>query len=532
MIKTLININILALFVLALFSGNQALAQTVPVVDCDSGSNLSYDQAVVSIAHGELVISRNPDLGSNQVTVTLTNNTPCNIPVSLASYKMYEAYSVSNVSKQEFFDGSSTINVGPSSSGSVTVSIPTCAAQYDFFYGNFLPVLVDNHPYGELLMGDQIRLGQYCVKPPSTPIAATLTASTVCAVPGTNITFIADISGDNINSATLEKDTNADGSYGQVISWGPGPRTSDYVTNEPASYTGVYSMRLMINGSEMARKNVTVSTSCGPIIVVPPPVTPPPVTPTPIAATLTASTICAVPGTNITFVADISGSNINSSTLEKDTNADGSYGEVISWGPGPRTSDYVTNEPASYIGVYSMRLMVNGTERARKNVTVSTSCGPIVVVPPPITPPPVIIVPPPVVVVPPPVTPPPVVVVVPPPVTPPPVVVVVTPPVTPPPVVVVVTPPVTPPPVIIIPGSGNSGMGGTSTGFFPPAPVYTNTPPGQVLGAAFIPTIYSFPKTGFGPLMKIIPLNVLMISLILALGIVSFGVDCFRKRRV
>jgi hypothetical protein len=270
---------ILSIFTM-FFVGHSAFAS---ITVCDSGNNLSYDQTKDAHASGELLIENQVDLGTNHVTIIVTNKTPCSIPLSTASYKMYGPYSLATQSQQEFFDGTGVVNVAPNSTVTLGVDIPECAVQYDIWYGEAPRVIADNQPYGNMIFGDQVRQDLFCtipIIPPVIvqPIVATLSVDSICVVPGTPITFIAEVSGDNINSTTLEKDTNSDGSYGEVISWGSGPRTSAFTSSEPSSYSGVYSIKLMVNGIEMGEKDVIVNTSCS-SIVIPPPALPPPVIP-------------------------------------------------------------------------------------------------------------------------------------------------------------------------------------------------------------------------------------------------------------
>ncbi len=453
---------------------NTARADDSP---CEIGGHLTYDQAVDAYAKGELQIVRQPDLAANRISISVTNNTLCSVGISLGSYKMFGPYSLSTQSQQEFYDGTQTANISAGGSQNLAVNLPSCAAQYDIWYGDVMRTLVDNQPYGNLLGGDQVNQGNFCTHPaPVVAIVSSLTADATCVVPGTNITFISASTGTGITSNTLEKDTNADGVYGQVISYGPGGGTYAFVSAEAASYTGTYSIKQMINGIEHGRKDVTVSASCGPpppvvvvpppVIVVPPPViiVPPPVITLPITAALVAFTSCAVPGTSVSFTSTVRGDGINSKTLEKDTNGDGVYGEVASFGGGPGQNTYYTNEVASYSGTYSLKLMVNGIEMSRQDVTFNDSCGPVPI-PPPIVvvPPPVIVIPPPVVVIPPPIEVPPPVVVEPPVVVPPPIVIsppiVITapivPPVVPPTIIAVVVPP---PPITVSGGGGGPAI--------------------------------------------------------------------------
>lgn len=83
--------------------------------------------------------------------------------MSLGSYKLYEAFSPSNVSKQEFFDGTPTITIIASTTRSLSVALPECESQYDLWYGDVVHVQQDNHSYGEFLSGDQVRLDQFCL---------------------------------------------------------------------------------------------------------------------------------------------------------------------------------------------------------------------------------------------------------------------------------------------------------------------------------------------------------------------------------
>lgn len=97
---------------------------------------------------------------------------------------------------------------------------------------------------------------------------------------------------------------------------------------------------------------------------------------TPISATLSVNGKCFAPGSPIVATVTVSGSNITSKTLQKDTNSDGVYGEIASWGTGPGTHTYTSNESATYTGTYSLKVFVNGVERTRQDVIVSASCAP------------------------------------------------------------------------------------------------------------------------------------------------------------
>ncbi len=93
------------------------------------------------------------------------------------------------------------------------------------------------------------------------PITASLSAATECLVPGRFLTVYANTSGDGIHSRSLEKDTNADGVYGEVSSWEGGDNAT-YTIGESPSYRGTVRLRLMVNGVVHATKNIWVDPSC------------------------------------------------------------------------------------------------------------------------------------------------------------------------------------------------------------------------------------------------------------------------------
>ena len=268
-IRAIVTVGITA--TLSLVGAHEASANTITT--CESGTELSFDQAIDGIAWGLIIIDRVPDLSANVVTVTVTNNTPCNLPASLSDHKMYIDYDLATLSQQEFFSGTPTRMVAPFTTEVFSTPIAPCLSQYDLWYGDYLVVIPDFLTWGKLLSGDQVRLGQYCVHDivpvVVVPITASLDADTICAIPGEPITFTASASGDGILSKTLEKDTNSDGSYGEVATWGAGPGTNSFSSSEGVGYSGVYSIKFLVNGTEMGRKDVTVSTSCTPVVVVP-----------------------------------------------------------------------------------------------------------------------------------------------------------------------------------------------------------------------------------------------------------------------
>ena len=94
------------------------------------------------------------------------------------------------------------------------------------------------------------------------PIESQLSVSSTCVAPGTPISVTAWVQGDGITSKILEKDTNSDGVFGEAASWGSGPGTHYFTSNESADYKGTYSLRFLINGQVRNAARVSVSDGC------------------------------------------------------------------------------------------------------------------------------------------------------------------------------------------------------------------------------------------------------------------------------
>jgi PKD domain./Putative peptidoglycan binding domain. len=90
---------------------------------------------------------------------------------------------------------------------------------------------------------------------------ATLTPSASCVAVGTSASFTVTVAGTGITSIVLEKDTNADGVFGQAASWNT-PGTFTFTTSESADYAGTFTARLLVNGTNVDQKDVTFSTNC------------------------------------------------------------------------------------------------------------------------------------------------------------------------------------------------------------------------------------------------------------------------------
>jgi hypothetical protein len=71
------------------------------------------------------------NVGSTNASLTIFNNTSCNMPVSFVSWKMYDR----SAANQVRFDSKNSV-VSAHSSKTLTVSLPNCMAQIDAYYGS------------------------------------------------------------------------------------------------------------------------------------------------------------------------------------------------------------------------------------------------------------------------------------------------------------------------------------------------------------------------------------------------------------
>ncbi|HEY0907845.1 MAG TPA: hypothetical protein VGE35_00690 [Candidatus Paceibacterota bacterium] len=94
----------------------------------------------------------------------------------------------------------------------------------------------------------------------------------------------------------------------------------------------------------------------------------------PISGSLSVASTCVVPGASFNVQGSVAGDGVNSVVLEKDSNQDGVFGTAATWGS--TGGSFNSNEGGSYSGRLDFRLVVNGTVRDSKSVTVSTACGP------------------------------------------------------------------------------------------------------------------------------------------------------------
>ncbi len=128
--------------------------------------------------------------GSTTMTAEVTNvSSVCAYEINLAAYlKVDDQF----LSTQQLYS-STEIVVEPGQTTTVTVSVPTCAAQIDLIYGQVIPVFPQNQQgYGERLLAfDHINVDAWCNLPPNTCTVGRMTIEGVTE--GQYYTGIVDI---------------------------------------------------------------------------------------------------------------------------------------------------------------------------------------------------------------------------------------------------------------------------------------------------------------------------------------------------
>jgi hypothetical protein len=151
----------------ALFIADAAPHAAYAAETCDASGNLSYDDALDAVKTGIISVGFAPDFGGNKVTATVTNHTSCSVAVSLGTFKMFGEWSAATQSQQEFFSDTPVQTVAPDASASFSANAPSCAYQYDVWYGAAPHALVDNQVYGSFLAGNPAGNTPYCTHAPA-----------------------------------------------------------------------------------------------------------------------------------------------------------------------------------------------------------------------------------------------------------------------------------------------------------------------------------------------------------------------------
>ncbi len=131
---------------------------------CANGIQLSVTEFKTAvdqgrITYGQIVVND----ATTTATFTINNNTGCTAPIALTSYKMFDP--LPTLSTQVLYDRHEVIQA--TSTTTLRVNIPNCAAQIDAWFGLAPEFLVDSNPYAypavpHVLRAILVRQNQSC----------------------------------------------------------------------------------------------------------------------------------------------------------------------------------------------------------------------------------------------------------------------------------------------------------------------------------------------------------------------------------
>ncbi len=141
------NIWLKVLILVVLSVGIVSFGQTTYADSSCAGSTMTASEADSFLASG--VISADVNISGSQASAEFVNNSNCSMPVSLKAYKMYDQ----NVYHQKLFSTNSG-QVQAHSSLTLSLSIPSCMAQVDAYYGTVTGDPTEWAPNARLLAYD------------------------------------------------------------------------------------------------------------------------------------------------------------------------------------------------------------------------------------------------------------------------------------------------------------------------------------------------------------------------------------------
>ena len=227
------------------------------------GLFINFAKADCVLTREQFKLSEHQGLITGNVTANgqavVNNNTNCSFPLSLSSYKMYDR----TLEKQVYFDGV-TVNISPNSRTVLNVSLPSCMAQIDLYYGPIIKSVPTLDRSGTLLEWAYYQnnsnsygnaSGNFCTDIPETPelvVACSANPSSVDV--GNSVSWTATVSG---------------GTGAYTYHW----TGTDGLSNYSQSASKIYSTA----GTKYATVVITsggrsISANCS--VVVEPPVTP------------------------------------------------------------------------------------------------------------------------------------------------------------------------------------------------------------------------------------------------------------------
>ena len=165
---------------------SKGVCTKIPPKACANDTTLSLSETKSAIQSGKVKVGVSIDTTNKKAVGTVTNNTGCNLPVSLITYKMYDQ----KLSTQVFFDGTDVVTVKPNTTEKLYTNLPSCMAQNDLYYGAGPHKLYDDNRDANITLAYKFyqnnnsqygnASGNFCKETVTPPTPPAPTASSVC----------------------------------------------------------------------------------------------------------------------------------------------------------------------------------------------------------------------------------------------------------------------------------------------------------------------------------------------------------------
>jgi hypothetical protein len=137
--------------------------------ECPCSGQLTLEQTKKALADGEIIFEK-PDTDTG--TAKITNNTDCELPVSLAVFTIDDPSDIADtnaqtpgpddITFQTLFDATENATIPPRATGTLHVDLPQCNFQMDIYYADNYPPHLDRGNIGPYFL-DDLRSNSFAV---------------------------------------------------------------------------------------------------------------------------------------------------------------------------------------------------------------------------------------------------------------------------------------------------------------------------------------------------------------------------------